>query len=55
MFEVVGALAGFELFEDDLEGIANGVEGSRAIRRSSFLSLAKTCSIGLKSGLYGGR
>src|SRR3546814_6388411 len=28
MAEIVCALAGFELFEDDLEGVANGVEGS---------------------------
>lgn len=29
MVEIICALAGFELFEDDLEGVANGVEGSR--------------------------
>ena len=29
MSEIICALLGFELFEDDLEGVTNGVEGSR--------------------------
>ena len=53
--DVVAALDGREEADGDPKQLADPIEGPRPGRAQNAISLAKTCSIGLKSGLYGGR
>jgi hypothetical protein len=53
--KVVSAFGRSDLGERISDCRDQGVAGPAAAFRSKILILAKSCSIGLRSGLYGGR
>ena len=55
MVEVSSALVGFEVVEQLADAAPEGVDRALLGLAQECLQLAKTCSIGLRSGEYGGR